>query len=86
MKGILDRIEDCRYAIILVEEEKIELVLPVNQLPEGSQLHSWFIIDTENGQLALTLDEETSNKKARETEKIMARLRMKKKKSRFKRN
>ena len=86
MKGILDRIEDDRHAVILVEEEGIELVLPANRLPEGSQINSWFTIDAENGQLAVTLDEETSNAKSVQAEELMTRLRTKKKGSRFKRN
>lgn len=86
MKGILDRIEDGRHAVILVEEEGVELVLPANRLPEGSQVNSWFTIDAENGQLAVTLDEETSNAKSVQAEELMTRLRTKKKGSRFKRN
>ncbi|WP_203340571.1 DUF3006 domain-containing protein [Planococcus beijingensis] len=86
MKGILDRIEDGRHAVILVEEEGVELVLPANRLPEGSQVNSWFTIDAENGQLAVTLDEEASIAKTGQAEELMTRLRTKKKRSRFKRN
>ncbi|MGH2319008.1 DUF3006 domain-containing protein [Planococcus sp. SE5232] len=85
MKGILDRIEDERHAVILVEEEGIELVLPANRLPEGSHINSWFTIDAENGQLAVTLDEETSMAKREQAEELITRLRTKKKGSRFKR-
>ncbi|ANU26594.1 DUF3006 family protein [Planococcus versutus] len=86
MKGILDRIEDCRLAVILVEDEELELILPADRLPEGSQIHSWFIIGLENDQLAITLDTETSFIKAKQTQELMTQLRTKKKKSRFKRN
>jgi len=86
MKGILDRIEDSRHAVILVEEEGIELILPVNRLPEGSQINSWFTIDAENGQLMIALDEELSLAKSEQAEELMTRLRTKKKGSRFKRN
>lgn len=86
MKGILDRIEDGRYAVILVEEEGIELILPANRLPEGSRINSWFTIDAENGQLMMALDEELSLAKSEQAEELMARLRKKKKGSRFKRN
>lgn len=86
MKGILDRIEDGRHAVILLEEEGIELVLPADRLPEGSQVNSWFTIDEENGQLAVILDEKTSLAKEEQAEELMARLRTKKKGSRFKRN
>ncbi|ANU24478.1 DUF3006 domain-containing protein [Planococcus donghaensis] len=85
MKGILDRIEDERYAVILVEEEGLELILPANRLPAGSQVDSWFTIDVENGQLAVTLDHETSFIKTSQAEELMARLRTKKTGSRFKR-
>ncbi|TWT04332.1 DUF3006 domain-containing protein [Planococcus sp. CPCC 101016] len=86
MKGILDRIEDGRHAVILVEAEGIELVLPANRLPEGSQINSWFTIDAENGQLALSLDQKTTSSKSEQAEELMMRLRRKKKGSRFKRN
>ncbi|ANU09050.1 hypothetical protein A1A1_06897 [Planococcus antarcticus DSM 14505] len=86
MKGILDRIEDGRYAVILVEGEELELVLPANRLPEGSQINAWFIIGAENGQLAVALDEETTRIKSEQAEELMARLRTNKKGSRFKQN
>ena len=86
MKGVLDRIEDGRHAIILVESEGIELVLPAYNLPEGSQIDSWFTITEENGQLALTLDKETTSSKSEHAEELMTKLRAKKKSSRFKRN
>ncbi len=86
MKGILDRIEDGKHAVILVEAEGIELVLPANCLPEGSQVHSWFTIDAENGQLTLSLDEEITSFKSEQAEELITRLRLKKKSSRFKRN
>lgn len=85
MKGILDRIEDDLYAVILVEEEGLELVLPANRLPAGSEVNSWFTIDTENGQLAVTLDHETSFIKEKQAAEMTARLRKKSKESRFKR-
>lgn len=86
MKGILDRIEDGRHAVILVEEEGIELILPANRLPAGSQINSWFTIDAENGQLMIALDKELSLAKSEQAEELMTRLRTKKKGSRFKRN
>lgn len=85
MKGILDRIEDDLYAVILVEEEGLELILPANRLPAGSTINSWFTIDAEDGQLAVTLDHETSFIKTKQAEELMARLRKKRKGSRFKR-
>lgn len=86
MKGFFDRIEDGGHAVILVEEEGIELVFPADRLPEGSRVNSWFIIEAENGQLAVTLDGETSLAKSEQAEELMTRLRTKKKGSRFKRN
>ncbi|MBT2570679.1 DUF3006 domain-containing protein [Planococcus sp. ISL-110] len=86
MKGILDRIEDGRHAVILVEKEGVELILPADRLPEGSRINSWFTIDAENGQLMVTLDEELSLAKSGQAEELIARLRTRKKGSRFKRN
>lgn len=42
--GVLDRIEDGDKAVILVEELKRELIIPVRNLPEGSSVNTWFQI------------------------------------------
>lgn len=86
MKGILDRIEDGRHAVILVEDEGVELVLPATCLPEGSRIDSWLTIGAEQGQLTVTLDEKLSLAKSEQAEELMTRLRTKKKGSRFKRD
>lgn len=86
MKGILDRIEDGRYAVILIEEVQQEVVLPVECLPEGSEIHSWFDIELEGEEVkSISPDEETEAVKEQQVDTLMEKLRAKKSRSRFKR-
>lgn len=86
MRGILDRIEDGSRAVIILEEEGREIILPASRLPEGSDINSWFTIEVENGDLVILLDEETTQLKEEQAKTLIQKLRRKKSDSRFKRN
>lgn len=86
MKGILDRIEDGRYAVILIEEEKREVVLPADCLPEGSEIHSWFDIELDGEEIkSISRNVEAEAAKEQRVDALMEKLRAKKRGSRFKR-
>ena len=86
MKGMLDRIEDGFNAVILLEEQKREIVIPITQLPAGSQVNSWFTITLENGEIAsIEADENLAQEKSARAQSLMQRLRGRKSGSRFKR-
>ncbi|MDN7246760.1 DUF3006 domain-containing protein [Planococcus shenhongbingii] len=86
MRGTLDRIEDGQLAVILLEEEQREIVLPVQYLPKGSRVHSWFEIVMDGEEIiSITLDEETAESKMNEAEDLMQKLRSRRRSSRFKR-
>jgi hypothetical protein len=86
MKGILDRIEDGMHAVILLEEQGREIIVPVSRLPPGSQVHSWFAITMEEEEIiAIELDEHLADAKAARARNLMDRLRARKSGSRFKR-
>lgn len=86
MKGMLDRIEDGQNAVILLEQQDLEIVLPVAQLPEGSAIGSWFNITMEDGEvLAILPDETTSAEKADQAAGLMEKLKKKRSGSKFKR-
>lgn len=42
--GVLDRIEDYDKAVILIEQLREELVIPMHELPAGSNIDTWFQI------------------------------------------
>lgn len=86
MRGVLDRIEDGSRAVIILEDEGREIILPASRLPEGSGINSWFTIDSENEELVILLDEETTQLKEEQAKTLTRKLRMKKSGSRFKRN
>lgn len=86
MKGILDRIVDGRYAVILIEEAQREIVLPADCLPEGSEIHSWFDIELDGEEVkSISRDVETEAAKEQQVDALMEKLRAKKGGSRFKR-
>ncbi|TWT02393.1 DUF3006 family protein [Planomicrobium sp. CPCC 101079] len=85
MRGMLDRIEDGSNAVILLEEYGREIVIPASQLPEGSQVHSWFTITMNEGEVvSIEVDENLAKAKAARAKNLMQRLRSKSG-SRFKR-
>lgn len=86
MKGILDRIEDGRFAVILIEEVRREMILPVECLPEGSAVHSWFDIELEGEEIkSISHDANMEAFKERQAGALMEKLRSRKRGSRFKR-
>lgn len=85
MKGVLDRIEN-GYAIILIESNKEELIIPVNQLPAGSSAGTWFSISIENEQVTqLTIDQKTTLQKRQTAEQLRNKLNQLKKTSKYSR-
>ncbi len=87
MKGMLDRIEDGQFAVILIEGLQKEVTLPVSWLPEGSHVNSWFNIELEGEKItSIALDTETTAVQADKAFELMGRLKAKQRKSRFKRD
>ncbi|WKA55121.1 DUF3006 domain-containing protein [Planococcus shixiaomingii] len=85
MRGMLDRIEDGTHAVLLIEEQGREIVVPVSQLPAGSQVHTWFTITMEEDEIvSLQLDESLTEVKTEQAQSLMQRLRSRSG-SRFKR-
>jgi predicted O-methyltransferase YrrM len=75
-KAVIDRIVDGQHAVLLVGEDEIERVVPVDQLPPGAVEGAWLQLLIEDGRLVeATLDaEETEGTKQRIDDK-MAQLR-----------
>lgn len=86
MKGYLDRIEDGGKAVIILEEEGFEIIMPFSNLPEGSRVNSWFQITEENGDFSFDLDDEEQTRRMRLSNDLTRRLKMRGKGSKYKRN
>lgn len=87
IKGYLDRIVDGNHAVILIEETKQEIILPVSQLPEGCKEKMWLNLKEENGMYTVTaVDEEKTTFESKRSEDLLAQLRARSKGSKFKKN
>ncbi|SDJ80530.1 DUF3006 domain-containing protein [Sediminibacillus albus] len=86
MKGVLDRIEDGKHAVILVEGTGREFVVSKELLPKGSSVHDWLEVTIEDNQVtAVKLDKETTKNEQEKSEALINRVRAKSKGSMFKR-
>ncbi|HSI67786.1 MAG TPA: DUF3006 family protein [Planococcus sp. (in: firmicutes)] len=86
MKGVLERIEDNRIAVILIEEEGREIHLPVTELPEGSEVNTWFDVDMKEGErISIRIDPVVTEDKNRSAQEILKKIKSKKHKSKFRR-
>jgi len=85
MKGYLDRIEDNQHAVILVEENKREYIIPIQQLPEGSSPGTYFDLTIENETItSLKWNEDETISQQQKVNDMMAKLRKKSSGSKFK--
>ncbi|MUV38927.1 hypothetical protein JNUCC1_02799 [Lentibacillus sp. JNUCC-1] len=85
MKGVLDRFEE-NQAVILLEDQKEEIIVERDALPENSQINTWFNIEKTGGQYKLSIDHDTTEKELETSQDLLAKLRAKKKGSKFKTN
>jgi Protein of unknown function (DUF3006) len=87
LKGYLDRIEDNKFAIILVEEINKEFVIPKAELPEGSTVKSYFDLTIDNDQIiSMKVNEQATLSEQQKVDEMMSKLRSKSKGSKFKKN
>jgi hypothetical protein len=87
MKGYLDRIEDDKFAVILVEEIKKEFVIPKAELPEGSTEKSYIDLTIENDKItSMKLNRQATLFEQQKVVDMMSKLRSKSKGSKFKKN
>lgn len=76
MKGILDRFEDNNKAVILLEETNEELIISIDDLPQGSEENTWFNLEKKNDDYrVISINKDKSNKEATKTSDLMAQLR-----------
>ncbi len=86
MHGYLDRIEENKWGVILVEEIKQEFTLPLSELPEGSVPHTWFnLVITQDQITSIHIDHEKTISMQNHVEDLVSKLRAKNKGSKFSR-
>ncbi|WP_042146853.1 DUF3006 domain-containing protein [Paucisalibacillus sp. EB02] len=86
MRGVLDRFEG-NQAVILIEEDKAELVVLKEELPEGSKINTVFKIANENGDYQILAIDQEAEKEAKETTAdLLAKLRANSNGSKFKKS
>lgn len=76
LKGVLDRIEDGKKAVILIEHINHELVISVDELPKGTQVDTWLNIEKVDGDYQIhSIAEETTVSQQEKTAHLMKKLR-----------
>lgn len=87
MYGVLDRVEDHELAVILMEETKQEIVIPIAKLPPNSKEGTWFQLEEVDGTFrVLRIDKEKTKQKKERSTDLLAQLRARSKGSSYKKN
>lgn len=85
-KGILDRFEG-EQAVILIEEDKEEIIVQKSELPPNSKKNTIFKLKKQNGEYRITgIDDTATNQASAKSASLMDQLRAKSKGSKFKRS
>ncbi|QTM98991.1 DUF3006 family protein [Sediminibacillus dalangtanensis] len=86
MKGMLDRIEDEKFAVILVEEEGKEFVIDVRLLPKGVKVNDWLEFTVQEGDIAnIRIDKRKTSNRQENSEALRDQVRSRSRGSKFKR-
>ncbi|MDV2685183.1 DUF3006 domain-containing protein [Alkalihalophilus lindianensis] len=86
VNGVLDRIEDGKYGVILVEEHGKEYVVNKELLPDGVSEGDWLTLLVEEDEVqSVEVDREKTDSVKKKVEAQVKRLRKRSKGSRFKR-
>lgn len=84
--GYVDRIEEERFAVVLVEALGKEFVVDVSELPETANEGSYLTVTLMNGKVCgLALNQQEAESMEREIEEKLQRIKSKSNTSRFKR-
>lgn len=76
MSGVVDRVVDGETAVVLVEEECLELNVPVDMLPEAAEEESWLSLEVEGKYVvSVEIDDETAEERRERIDEKMERLR-----------
>lgn len=73
-KAVIDRIEEGKYAVLLVGNKQVEKSIPVEQLPEGARAGSWLKVRVTDDGVRDMLVDETETQAAQE--RVRSKLEM----------
>jgi hypothetical protein len=86
LDGYLDRIEEGKWGVILVEEIQQEWLIPVSELPEGSDIRTWFdLVIEQNIITSIRINHEKTVSQKNNVENMVSKLRAKSKGSKYSR-
>ncbi|WP_035512514.1 DUF3006 domain-containing protein [Halalkalibacillus halophilus] len=84
--GVIDRVEDNMKAVILIEEEEKELIVPSEQLPPEHKEGDWLVVTFENDRpTKYEINYEKTKEAKSSTADRLSRLRKKSSGSKFNR-
>ncbi|SES29464.1 DUF3006 domain-containing protein [Salipaludibacillus aurantiacus] len=84
--GFLDRIEDGKFGVILVEDIGKEYMVPKNNLPDGAREGMWLTVTIEDEEVkSIEINRTKTIGLQQKIDSQMERIRKKKKGSKFKR-
>jgi len=85
MKGYLDRIEENKFAVILVDELNKEFIVSTEELPEGIAEKTYLDLTVENDKItSIKLNTQTTQSEQQKVSDMMAKLRSKSSGSKYK--
>lgn len=86
LKGVLDRIEEDQ-AVILIEENKEQFILPATDLPSGSEPGTWFtLLKKGDSYEIVAIDAGKTEAHFKRIRMLQRQLQKRRKPSKFKRN
>lgn len=84
--GYIDRIEEGRYAVLLVEALAKEIIVDVSELPEGAKEGTYLKVTLIDGDVQrMTINQKETDKMEQEIKEKLQRIQSRSRKSRFKR-
>lgn len=84
--GYVDRIEEGRLAVLLVDSLGKEFVVDVSRLPEGASEGTYLTLSLIDGEIGnMSVDEEKTSQMKQEIADKLQRIKLKSSRSRFKR-
>ncbi|WP_252313208.1 DUF3006 family protein [Sinobaca sp. H24] len=87
VKGVLDRIEDDKYAVILAEEIGREYIVDKNKISHDTRPGDWVVMTEKNGKIVKCVkDKNESINNSTRVENKMKRIRFKSSDNKFKKN
>lgn len=81
MKAVIDRIEDKKHAVLILNGDGEETVIPVDDLPDGAEEGTWLEVKFDGDDIkSIEIDEEATEERSERIGNKMDQLKKRKKK------